>query len=125
MQLTVDRFYEMASRGKLIGLRCPNGHVIVPPRRSCRECQSMDLVSFELSGRARIVSFTSVHVKSKDFPLETPYILALVTLLEGGHLLGVFNGLESIVKYGAEVFVKFRKVQETDKWPRVFFEITA
>jgi uncharacterized OB-fold protein len=125
MPLSVDRFYELASQGKLMGLKCSRGHTTVPPRRSCGECNSLELDTLELSGKARIISFTSVFVKSKDFPVETPYVLALVSLLEGGHLLGVVNAAESDIKYGAEVSVKFKKIQETDKWPRIFFEVTS
>ena len=124
MVLTVDRFYEQASEGKFLGLRCPNGHVTVPPRRSCGDCNSLDLESVQLSGRAQVISFTTVNVKSKDFPLQVPYVLTLVKLVEGGHLLGVANITnEAELKHGTSVSVKFRKVQNEEKWPRIFFEI--
>lgn len=122
MQLTVDRFYRLAREGKLVGLRCEQGHFTVPPRPSCRVCLSMKLETTELSGKGQVISFTEVYVKSKDFPLETPYILALVRLEEGGNLLGVFNGTMSQLSYGTEVQAKFRNARENDRWPRIFFE---
>jgi len=121
-KFTVDLFYENAHKGKLIGLKCERGHVTVPIRHSCRVCFSQILTTVELSGRGEIVSFTEVHVKSKEFPLETPYTLALVKLEGGGNLLGVLKGFESLPKYGAKVVVKFEDVPgHVAKWPRTFF----
>ena len=121
--LTVDQFYEQGRAGRLLGLRCDSGHVTVPPRRSCRVCQSLNMQVIELSKKGQIVSFTEVHVKSKDFPLDTPYTLALVKLHEGGNLLGVISGATSGIASGSEVSVGFRDVGENERWPRVFFEL--
>ena len=123
MQMNVDRFYQLAREGKLVGLRCEQGHVTVPPRPSCQVCLSMKLETTELSGKGKVISFTEVYVKSNDFPLETPYVLALVRLVEGGNLLGVYNGPVSQMSHGREVQVKFTSIKENDKWPRVFFEL--
>lgn len=119
---TVDSFYESARNGKLLGLKCEMGHVTVPPRHSCRVCLSQNLVPFELSGRGEIVSFTEVHVKSKEFPVDVPYTLAIVRLEEGGNLLGVLRVLQPPVKNGTKVVVKFEDVPEyIGKWPKTFF----
>ena len=48
-QLTVDQFYEQGRAGRLLGLRCESGHVTVPPRRSCRVCQSLNMQVIELA----------------------------------------------------------------------------
>jgi len=78
----------------------------------------------ELSGKGEIISFTVVYVKSKEFPLDTPYTLALVKLEEGGNLLGVVAGVQSTPKHGSRVSVKFEDAANSKgKWPRVFFEI--
>jgi len=122
-QLTIDQFYEQARAGRLLGLRCDSGHVTVPPRRSCRVCQSLNVQVIELSKKGQIVSFTEVRVKSKDFPLDTPYTLALVRLDEGGNLLGVISGATSGVANGSEVSVRFRDIEDNGRWPRVFFEL--
>jgi len=120
-QLSIDSFFEQARGGKLVGLKCPMGHVTVPPRHSCRVCQSQDLQLVVLSGKGRIVSFTDVYVKSKEFPLGTPYTLALVALDEGGHLMGVLRG--AAPKHGARVLVKFEDAPgDSGKWPRTFFD---
>lgn len=122
MSLTVDEFYEAASKGILLGLRCSFSHVTVPPRRSCMECGDTSMEKMELSGRGKAISWTEVFVKSKEYPIDVPYLLALVRLEEGGNLLGVFDG-KSAVRLEAPVKVTFRKLKEKE-WPRIFFEST-
>lgn len=74
----------------------------------------------ELSGYGRVVEYTEVHSKSKDFPLETPYNLALVKLDEGPSLLGILELKPQVDD--ARVRVRFRTLNETER-PRIFFEI--
>jgi uncharacterized OB-fold protein len=122
--LTVESFYDNARRGKLMGLVCPSGHLTVPPKNNCRVCSSSTLELKQLSGKGKILSFTEVFVKSKEFPVETPYILALVQLDEGGKLLGVLTqNPSSKTVDGASVQVEFKKIIPQDKWPRIFFRL--
>ena len=123
-QITVDYFYEQGRRGILVGLECELGHVTVPPRHSCRVCHSNNLKARELSGRGEIISFTEVNVKAKEFPVDTPYVLGLVQLEEGGNLIGVVSGPRSGIKRGSKVLVKFQDAQIKGKWPRIFFDLS-
>jgi len=120
--LTVDSFYECGRRGKLMGLECESGHMVVPPRRSCPSCGSTNLEERELSGKGTIVSFTEIFVKSQEFPIATPYVLALVQPIEGGRILGVLENPSDLTSLeDAKVKIKFRKLNENDRWPRIFF----
>ena len=130
-KLSVEAFYEAGMRGKLLGLRCKAGHVTVPPRRSCRACESVELEVIELSGRATVISSTDVYSKAKEFPLEVPYTLALASLDEGGNLLGVLEpSSRSSIAIGSRVTTKFRAIAAPDARlaaekgrPRIFFEL--
>ena len=136
-ELTVGRFYHEAKNGRLLGLLCGSGHVTVPPRKSCRICGSLDLKVQELSGRARVISTTEVYSKSKDFPIDAPYLLALAQLEEGGNLLGIVESSQaSGVGPGAKVRVKFEVVGSAEGSspegsenlsergrPRIFFQL--
>ncbi len=129
-KLTVDAFYaEGKKTGTLLGLECPEGHVTVPPRHSCRVCGSSTMKVLALSGIGTIASFTQVYSKSKEFPLETPYTLALVTLKEGGNLLGVVRDDQANVAVGKAVRVRFEIVNSNSKIsvettrPRIFFDL--
>ncbi|MDA4131454.1 MAG: Zn-ribbon domain-containing OB-fold protein [Thaumarchaeota archaeon] len=122
--ITVDSFYQFGRKGRLMGLECDSGHVIVPPRRSCPTCSSTTLEVRELSKKGAIISFTEVFVKSKEFPIDTPYVLALVQLVEGGRILGVVeNPLDRKLALDLMVRIEFRKPNGNDAWPRIFFVV--
>ena len=120
--LTVDSFYENGRKGKLIGLKCQAGHITVPPRRTCRLCHSSNIDTIELSGNGEVVSYSEIYSKAKEFPISTPYTLALVKLDEGGNLLGVIRGQSGALRYGAKVAVKFIDF-DNERWPRIFFDL--
>ena len=118
--LTVARFYsEGKNSGKVLGLICDRGHTTAPPRHSCRVCNSTQLKVKELTGYGKVVSFTEVYAKSKDFPLATPYTLAFVELAEGGNLLGILD--EKVTHLGAKVKVSFRIIRNDSNQPTIFF----
>ena len=127
--LSTAAFYEEGKKGKLRGLKCEAGHITVPPRHSCRICQSTNLSVVELSGRGMILACTEVFSKSGEFPLETPYVLALVALEEGGNLLGILRAPFEKSVHDAKVRVKFEIVLKDEhlsperERPRIFFEL--
>jgi uncharacterized OB-fold protein len=118
--LTTEEFYSKGMSGKLLGLRCENGHITAPPRHSCSTCRSQKLSIIELSGFGNIVEYTEVNSKSNDFPLETPYNLGIVKLDEGPNLLGIVEAKPE--KDGVRVKVSFRALTQSER-PRIFFEI--
>lgn len=121
--LTIDSFYSEALSGRLTGLRCNSGHVTTPPRHSCEVCKSTTLSVVELSPEGEVDSFTEVFVKSQEFPVETPFVLALTKLKDGPRLLGVLDIQRSAeVRARMKVKIVFRKTEEQSKWPRIFFE---
>lgn len=77
----------------------------------------------KLSGRGIIQSYTEVAVKTKEFPIDTPYTLAMVRLEEGGNLIGVVRSQASRIGHGVPVSVRFEDPPNSkEKWPRIFFE---
>jgi len=85
------------------------------PRASCPHCLSGDLEWRRASGRGRLETFTIVHRGPKDFPLGTPYVLAVVELEEGPRIMTNLVGVEpdpSTVKIGMAVEVVFAYVSE-------------
>jgi uncharacterized protein len=125
--LTIEGFYSAAREGKILGLRCNNGHTTAPPRHSCSTCRSTELKTIELTGRGTVISFTVVHVKSQEFPLETPFILALTRLDEGPRLLGVLDAEPNVmIQTGDKVRVLFKQIPVDSPaagWPRIFFQL--
>lgn len=85
------------------------------PRASCPHCLAGDLEWRRVSGRGRLETFTIVHRGPKDFPLGTPYVLAIVALDEGPRMMTNLVGIEpdpGKVKIGMAVEVVFADVSD-------------
>jgi uncharacterized protein len=83
------------------------------------------LTIVELSGNGKVLSNTKVYVKSQEFPVDTPFNLALVELDEGPRLLGVLESEN--VGTGTRVTVLFRADRQegkSSKLPRIFFQLS-
>jgi uncharacterized OB-fold protein len=75
-------FWRACRAGRLEFTRCrPCGFLIHPARPICPKCRGRDLDTQQVSGRARLFSFTVNH--QPWFPgQEVPYVIALVELVE-------------------------------------------
>jgi uncharacterized OB-fold protein len=86
-KLPYQQFAEALKQGKLLGLKCSSCRAITtPPRFSCGQCGSTQLVVAELSGLGQIESFTVIRAAPE--PFLAPYIVCMVKLLEGPRLMG-------------------------------------
>ncbi|HWP66137.1 MAG TPA: Zn-ribbon domain-containing OB-fold protein [Candidatus Limnocylindria bacterium] len=80
------------------------------PRATCPHCLSSALEWRRVSGRGRLHTFTVVHRGPRDFPLGTPYVLAVVELDEGPRLMTNLVGVPAdpaAVRIGMPVEVTF------------------
>ena len=105
-------FWEGARAGELRILRCQScGTYIHLPRPICRHCQSFDLASEKVSGKATLYAFTETHKAFHPFFVDrVPYLLATVELVEQSHLHLVTNlvGIaEADVRIGMDLVVEF------------------
>jgi hypothetical protein len=85
------------------------------PRAACPHCLSGDLEWRRVSGRGRLHTFTIVYRGPKDFPLGTPYVLAMVELDEGPRLMTNLVGVKpdpAAVRIGMPVEVEFMDVHD-------------
>jgi uncharacterized OB-fold protein len=80
--------WEAAGRGRLVVQHCRRcDHRQWTPQPACRSCLSEELGWSECSGRGRIYSVTVVHRSPDPARFSVPYVLAIVALDEGPHLL--------------------------------------
>jgi uncharacterized OB-fold protein len=88
--------YRLALReNKLLGLKCKTcGFVTAPPRLACRLCGALDSDIFELSGKGRIVTFTSVCIPPENRRGQAPYLVVVVELEEGPWIMGNLEGAD-------------------------------
>jgi uncharacterized OB-fold protein len=77
-----ESFWRNCGAGKLVFTRCvPCGWYIHPSRPICPRCRGRELAEVEVSGRARLHSYTINH--KAWFPGQpVPYAIGLVELVE-------------------------------------------
>ena len=83
-------YWEAASRHELMLPCCDGcGLVFFPPRELCPVCWGRELSWHSMSGRGTVWTFTEVHVAFYDdtWAADVPYVVAVVELDEGPHLL--------------------------------------
>ena len=81
-------FWEGTRGGVLLVQRCDEcGTWRWTPQLACPRCWSEATTWAEASGRGTLYSYTIVHRSIDPSRFETPYVLAVVKLSEGPHML--------------------------------------
>ena len=115
-------FWDAARRHALELPRCRAcGHRFFYPRAACPRCLSGDLEWVRASGRGTLHTFTVGHRGLRDFPLGTPYVIAIVELEEGPRLMTNLVGVEpdaARLRIGMPVEVVFEDVTAQVALPR-------
>jgi len=94
-KLAFKDFNNALKKNKLLGLNCKTcGKYTCPPKLTCHECGSTDLESAPLSGRGRIVTFTSSYVTAQGREVEAPILVVMVELEEGPWIMGNLVGVD-------------------------------
>jgi len=90
--------------------------VFFPPRKfSPTRRRKAKLEKFTLSGDGEIYSFSEVNSAPAGLDKTTPYILAIIKLVEGPMLTAqVVGAVEKDVKIGDKVQMIFRKIRSDD-----------
>lgn len=90
-----DEFWASCRNGKLVRPVCDDcGTNFFTPQWCCPSCHSESWTYVPSNGRGTVYSFTVVHrAPTEDF--ATPYVLAIVQMDEGWHLM------TRLVTYGA------------------------
>jgi len=94
-------FYEYLGESKLMGSRCEScGTLYVPPRPLCPSCYGETLAWEEMSGRGRLVAFTTVHIAptamiEAGYGRDNPYCVGIVELDEGPEISGQIVGVDA------------------------------
>lgn len=88
-------FNASLKKRKLLGLRCRScGKYTCPPKLACHECGETSFDIEPLSGKGRIVTFTSSYVTALGREAEAPVLLVMVELEEGPWILGNLLGCD-------------------------------
>jgi uncharacterized OB-fold protein len=84
----VAAFADHLREGRLMASRCRAcGQRAFPPRADCERCLSPEFEWVEISGRARLLTWSRISAAPAGFEAYAPYTLGVVDLDEGGRAL--------------------------------------
>ncbi len=84
----VADFVPHLEEGKIMGTQCKTCGVLnFPPRADCANCLSSNVEWVQLSGKGKLITYTTAHFAPVGFEDDAPYTLALVELEEGPRVL--------------------------------------
>lgn len=123
---TIEQFYKFVSERKLMAAKCKKcGTILLPPRPMCTKCFSSDLEWVELKNKGKLLTYTVIHVSSKQFESLIPYAVGIVKLEDGPKLPGMIQDVEpEKISVGMSLEVDFDTTipSEWPTWPRYFFK---
>ena len=99
-QMTGEAFYQYLAEQKLMGSRCQScGALHLPPRSLCPACYGDQLDWKQLSGRGKLVAFTTVHIApttmiEAGYGRTNPYCTGIVQLNEGPNISAQITGVD-------------------------------
>jgi len=102
-------------RYRLRGTKCATcGAHFFPPRHWCPSCRRKgDIIEHNMKGLGNVHSYTVVKVPQEGFERESPYILALVELVEGPKLTAQLCDVSpGEVEIGMPVKMTFKRISE-------------
>ncbi len=113
-----SEYWEGAKMGQLRLPKCMDcGKFHFYPRTLCPHCGSVKLEWQSCSGRGVIYSYTAVHrAPSPAFEADVPYVVAVIALEEGPHLMSsIINTPIEKVHVGENVRVTFSSAGSGDE----------
>lgn len=114
-------FWEGCRKHELTFQRCNNcGHVRWPPSDLCPQCHSTEINWLISKGTGRVYTFAVYHTAfHPGFAADVPYVVAVVALDEGPHLLtNIVDCQPDEVRCDMSVGVIWEAVDETITLPK-------
>jgi uncharacterized protein len=104
-------YWEGTRRGELVIQRCSAcDSWVFHPRLRCPACSADRLEWTLASGRGSLWSYVIVHLAEAGFHDEVPYVLGVVELEEGPHMMSRIRGVDptpEAVEIGTPLRVEF------------------
>ena len=83
-QTKVADFVKYLEEGKIMATRCSGCEKLYfPPRADCPDDLSTDMTWKELSGKCKLLTYTTAHFAPTGFQDDLPYTIALAKCEEG------------------------------------------
>ncbi|MEM1538719.1 MAG: Zn-ribbon domain-containing OB-fold protein [Candidatus Nezhaarchaeales archaeon] len=99
-------FIRFLEQGRVAATKCRKcGRLYFPPRVDCADCLSSDVEWVPLSGKCRLLTYTTVYFAPTGFESDLPYTLALAECEEG---VKVFARVSKEVKEELKIGMELR-----------------
>ena len=101
-EFTGTSFYQSLDENKLVGSQCQScGALHVPPRPLCPACFGEELDWVELSGKGKLLAFTTVYIAptamiEAGYDRNNPYCAGIVELVEGPAISAQILGVDPV-----------------------------
>jgi len=91
-------FVDYLDKGVLAGTKCKGcGAFYFPPRTDCHHCLSSNMEGSEITGKGKLISYSTLIYAPTGFEADLPYTIALV---EFENKMKVFGRLSKEIKEG-------------------------
>lgn len=81
---TAKKFYDNLAKGKIMGIKCKKcKKYTFPPLLLCKECSSKNIKWVKMSGKGKLLFYSSTILPAKKFAKEPASAYGLVELKEG------------------------------------------
>jgi len=88
----VADFVKYLEEGKIMATRCSKcGKLYFPPRADCPEDLSMDMTWEKLSGRCKLLTYTTAYFAPTGFEDDVPYTIALAQCEEDAKVYALLS----------------------------------
>ena len=88
----VADFVKYLEQGKIMATRCNRcGKLYFPPRADCPDDLSTDMTWEQLSGRCKLVTYTTAYFAPTGFENDLPYTIALAQCEEGVNVYALLS----------------------------------
>jgi len=106
----VNDFIDYLEQGKIMGTVCKDcGQKFFPPRAQCYKSLSSNMDWFEVTGKGKLLSFSTLRYGPTGFTDELPYTIALVDYGDYkvfGRIDPAVSNPDDTLKVGMEMMVK-------------------
>ncbi|MCK5024851.1 MAG: Zn-ribbon domain-containing OB-fold protein [Thermoplasmata archaeon] len=119
--MAIARFWrENESRYNMYGKKCGICQkVYFPARDMCPKCRRESMGKMEkiqLTGKGKVISYSTVHDGLPAFQMQVPYTIAIIELEEGARITGqIVDCKPDSIDLGSKVESVFRKLGEEGK----------
>jgi uncharacterized OB-fold protein len=117
---TIDQFYKFLAQGKLMAGKCTQcGKIHLPPRPLCDNCYSQNFTWVKITGKGKLLTYTTIHVAPQQFQDMAPYAVGILELENGLKLPGMITtSTPEKLHIGMELKIDFTTCDNTQPWPQ-------